>query len=46
MYRLIFIALLAGTLPVLSALADDSGSIFIPKRDINQVLLQGLDRLS
>ena len=46
MYRLIFIALLAGTLPVLSALADDSGSIIIPKREINQVLLQGLDRLA
>lgn len=46
MYRLIFIALLAGTLPGLSALADDSGSIIIPKREINQVLLQGLDRLA
>lgn len=46
MYRLIFIALLAGTLPSLSALADDSGSIIIPKREINQVLLQGLDRLA
>ena len=44
MHRLIFTALLAGTLPVLSALAGDSGSIIIPKREINQVLLQGLDQ--
>ena len=46
MYRLIYIALLAGTMPVLSAFADDSGSIIIPKREINQVLVQGLDRLA
>jgi uncharacterized RmlC-like cupin family protein len=46
MYRLLSIVLLAGTLPDSSAVADDSGSIIIPKREVNQVLLQGLDRLA
>ena len=30
MYSLLYVALLAGTLPVLSALADESGFIIIP----------------
>ena len=29
-----------------SALAQDGGSIIIPKREVNEVLLQGLDRLA